>query len=115
MPKEEALVKLLYLAAALLFIFGLKGLAHPRTAVRGNLLAAIGMLLAIVVTLTDKRIVDFRIIIAGLVVGGFIGTFMAYRSPMTAMHDGRQYILVASGGLTEPSELIAFGLPRGGS
>ena len=85
MPKEEAFVKLLYLAAALLFIFGLKGLAHPRTAVRGNLLAAIGMLLAIVVTLTDKRIVDFRTIIAGLVVGGFIGTFMAYRSPMTAM------------------------------
>ncbi len=46
MPKEEALVKLLYLAAALLFIFGLKGLSHPRTAVRGNLLAAIGMLLS---------------------------------------------------------------------
>jgi len=85
MPKEEALVKLLYLAAALLFIFGLKGLSHPRTAVRGNLLAAIAMLLAIVVTLTDKRIIDFRIIIAGLVVGGFIGAFMAYRSPMTAM------------------------------
>ena len=37
-----------------------------------------------------------------------------HSSPMTAMHDGRQYILVASGGVTEPSELIAFGLPRGG-
>ncbi|MFQ5823361.1 MAG: NAD(P)(+) transhydrogenase (Re/Si-specific) subunit beta [bacterium] len=85
MPKEEALVKLFYLAAALLFIFGLKGLSHPRTAVRGNLLAAVGMLLAIVVTLTDKRIVDFRIIIAGFVVGGLIGMIMAYRAPMTAM------------------------------
>jgi NAD(P) transhydrogenase subunit beta len=85
MPKEVALVKLFYLAAALLFIFGLKGLSHPRTAVRGNLLAAMGMLLAIVVTLTDKRIVDFRIIIAGVVVGGLIGMIMAYRSPMTAM------------------------------
>lgn len=85
MPREEALVKLFYLAAAFFFIFGLKGLSHPRTAVRGNLLAAIGMLLAIVVTLTDKRIVDFRIIIAGFVVGGLIGTMMAYRSPMTAM------------------------------
>ncbi|MFQ5816724.1 MAG: NAD(P)(+) transhydrogenase (Re/Si-specific) subunit beta [Terriglobia bacterium] len=85
MPKEEALIKLLYLTAAVLFIFGLKGLSHPRTAVRGNLLAGVGMLLAIVVTLTDRRIVDFRIIIAGFVVGGLIGTFMAYRSPMTAM------------------------------
>ncbi len=85
MPKEEALAKLFYLAAAFFFIFGLKGLSHPRTAVRGNLLAAIGMLLAIVVTLADKRIVDFRIIIAGFVVGGLIGTIMAYRSPMTAM------------------------------
>ena len=37
-----------------------------------------------------------------------------HSSPMTAMHEGRQYILVASGGVTEPSELIAFGLPRGG-
>ncbi|MGH2568489.1 MAG: NAD(P)(+) transhydrogenase (Re/Si-specific) subunit beta [Bacteroidota bacterium] len=85
MPKEEALIKLFYLAAAVLFILGLKGLSHPRTAVRGNLLAALGMLLAIVVTLTDKRIVDFRIIIAGFVAGGFIGTLMAYRAPMMAM------------------------------
>ena len=85
MPKEEALVKILYLFAAVLFIFGLKGLSHPRTAVRGNLLAALGMLLAIVVTLMDKRIVSFEIIIAGVVVGGLIGVIMAYRSPMTAM------------------------------
>ena len=85
MPKEEALIKLFYLLAAVLFIFGLKGLMHPRTAVRGNLLAALGMLLAIVVTLTDKRIVDFRTIIAGMVVGGLIGSFMAYRSAMTSM------------------------------
>ncbi|MCH7911040.1 MAG: hypothetical protein IIB38_15675, partial [Candidatus Hydrogenedentes bacterium] len=36
-----------------------------------------------------------------------------HSSPMTVMHGGRQYILVAAGGLTEPAELIAFGLPRG--
>jgi NAD(P) transhydrogenase subunit beta len=85
MPKEEALIKLIYLTAAVLFILGLKGLSHPRTAVRGNLLAAIGKLLAIVATLTDHRIVDFRIIIAGFVVGGLFGTLLAYRAPMTAM------------------------------
>ncbi len=85
MPTEEAIVKLFYLAAAVLFIIGLKGLSHPRTAVRGNLLAAIGMLVAIVVTLADNRIVSFQIIVSGFVVGGLLGAIMAYRAPMTAM------------------------------
>ena len=35
-----------------------------------------------------------------------------HSSPMTAMHDGRQYILVAGGGRSEPAELLAFGLPN---
>ena len=83
MSKE--FIDLFYLAAAVLFILGLKGLSHPRTAVRGNLLGSAGMLLAIVVTLLDRRIVSFEVIVAGLVVGGFIGVVMAYRTPMTAM------------------------------
>ena len=82
---SQALVNLVYLIAAVLFIFALTGLSHPRTAVRGNLLGAFGMLLAIVVTLLDKRIVSFEIILAGLVVGAIIGALMAYRSPMTAI------------------------------
>ena len=80
-----ALINLFYLIAAVLFILGLKGLTHPRTAVRGNLMGALGMLIAIVVTLTDHRIVSFQIIVAGFVVGGLIGAAMAYRAPMTAM------------------------------
>ncbi len=80
-----ALINLFYLIAAVLFILGLKGLTHPRTAVRGNLMGAVGMLIAIVVTLTDHRIVSFQIIVAGFVVGGLIGAAMAYRAPMTAM------------------------------
>ncbi len=83
MSKE--FIDLFYLAAAVLFILGLKGLSHPRTAVRGNLLGSAGMLLAIVVTLLDRRIVSFETIVAGLVVGGLIGVVMAYRTPMTAM------------------------------
>ena len=35
-------------------------------------------------------------------------------SPMTCMHDGRQYVLVTSGGVSEPAELLAFGLPGEG-
>lgn len=79
------LINFFYLVAAVLFIFGLKGLSHPRTAVRGNLLGSTGMLLAIVVTLLDKRIVSFEVIVAGIVVGALIGAIMAYRAPMTAI------------------------------
>ena len=85
MPHEEAFTKLFYLIAAVLLILGLKGLTHPSSAVRGNLLASAGMLLAIIVTLMDRRIVSFQIIVAGIVVGGLIGVIMAYRAPMTAM------------------------------
>ena len=82
---SQAVVNLVYLVAAVLFIFALTGLSHPRTAVRGNLLGAFGMLIAIVVTLLDKRIVSFEVIVAGLAVGAIIGALMAYRSPMTAI------------------------------
>ena len=82
---SESVINLFYLIAAALFIFGLKGLTHPRTAVRGNLLGSLGMLIAIVVTLLDHRIIDFRIIIAGLIVGGFVGILFAYLTPMTKM------------------------------
>ncbi|MCH7495748.1 MAG: NAD(P)(+) transhydrogenase (Re/Si-specific) subunit beta [Candidatus Marinimicrobia bacterium] len=79
------LINLAYLVAAVLFILGLKGLSHPRTAVRGNFLGALGMLIAIVVTLLDRRIVSFEVIIAGMVVGALVGAIMAYRAPMTAI------------------------------
>ena len=74
-----------YLLAAVLFVLGLKGLAHPRTAVRGNLLGALGMLIAVVVTLLEQSIIDFRGIAAGLLVGAIVGALMAQRVQMTAM------------------------------
>lgn len=79
------IVNLAYLVASALFIIGLKGLSHPRTAVRGNLLGALGMLLAIIVTLLDKNIVGFGVIFAGLIIGGGIGAVLAVRIQMTAM------------------------------
>lgn len=60
-------------------------LAHPKTAVRGTLLSALGMLISIAVTLLDRRIVSFEVIIAGLIVGATIGAFMALKVRMTAM------------------------------
>ncbi len=82
---ERVVVNLAYLLSASLFIFGLKGLSHPRTAVRGNMLGALGMLIAIVVTLLDRRIVDLSLIITGLIVGAAIGTLLALKVEMTAM------------------------------
>ena len=82
---SEAQIDLLYLGAAVLFIFAIRGMSSPRTAVRGNQLGAAGMLLAIVVTLTDQRIVEWPVIIAGLVVGGFIGALMAYRAAIASI------------------------------
>lgn len=82
---SHALINIFYLLAAVLFIFGLKGLTSPQTAVRGNFLGALGMLVAIVVTLLDRRIVSFEVIVAGMVVGALVGVVMAYRVAMTAM------------------------------
>ncbi len=81
----EVLVDLAYLIAAILFIAGLKGLAHPRSAVRGNLLGALGMLLAIAVTLLDQQILNWVWIVAGVAVGGIVGTILALTIKMTDM------------------------------
>ncbi|HEX8184454.1 MAG TPA: NAD(P)(+) transhydrogenase (Re/Si-specific) subunit beta [Blastocatellia bacterium] len=74
-----------YLAASILFIYGLKGLSHPDTARRGMNSAAIGMLMAIIGTLVRHEIVRFEWIIAGLVIGSLIGAAMSIWMPMTAM------------------------------
>ena len=74
-----------YLIAASLFIYGLKFMSSPATARKGNMLASIGMLIAIVVTLIDKEIVSFEWIIVGLVIGSLIGAVSARKVQMTAM------------------------------
>jgi len=79
------IIDLFYLISSVLFIFGLKGLTSPKTAVRGNLLGSLGMLIAIVVTLLDHRIISFEVIVAGMVVGTLVGVVMALKAPMTAM------------------------------
>ncbi len=79
---------LLYLAAGVLFILGLRGLGSPRTARRGNLISGIGMLLAVVVTVAniiDEPGVLWWTILAGLIAGGGIGAYLALRVQMTAM------------------------------
>lgn len=78
-----------YIAAAVLFILGLKKLGSPRTAVRGNQLGAMGMLLAVVVTLIKMGALDgfpgIVLLASGLAVGTLIGVVMAKRVEMTGM------------------------------
>ncbi len=79
------MLNLLYLLAAVAFIVGLKMLSSPKTAVVGNAIGATGMLVAIVATLWLGGVVDFTIVIAGIVVGSLIGLILAVTTPMTAM------------------------------
>ncbi len=79
------LIRAAYLVASVLFIVGIKRLSSPKSARQGNTLAAVGMLLALVVTLLDRAILSYGTIAAGLVLGGVIGTIAARRVAMTAM------------------------------
>jgi NAD(P) transhydrogenase subunit beta len=87
--EKQTIIGLAYLVAAVLFIFGLKGLTHPRTAVRGNLLGALGMLVAIVVTLINQDLLDnpvgYVLIGIGLAIGATAGAILAVKIQMTAM------------------------------
>jgi NAD(P) transhydrogenase subunit beta len=81
----QQLIQFAYLVAASLFILGLHNLGSPRTAPRGNAMAAVGMLIAIVATLLVQGVVDYVVILAGIVVGSAIGAVLALRIQMTAM------------------------------
>ena len=74
-----------YLISAILFFFGFKRLSSPATARSGNLLAALGMLIAVVVTLFNEDILSFELIIAGIIIGSLIGVLLARYIKMTAM------------------------------
>ncbi len=78
---------LAYLLASVLFIFGIKGMTHPRTAVRGNAMSAVAMLIAVIVTVTQPGFggIGWIWVIAGLAVGGVVGLVMAVRVQMTQM------------------------------
>ena len=106
----QVIINLGYLLAAILFIVGLKGLTHPRTAVRGNALGASGMLLAIVITLTNHNIVSFEVILIGIIIGAAIGGLLAKKIEMTSMPElvalfngfgGIASVLVAGAALLE--------------
>ena len=82
---RETITQVSYLAASVLFIIGLRGLTHPDRARRGMQYAAVGMLLAVCGTLLNHNIIDYRWIIAGLVIGALIGYPLGMWVPTTAL------------------------------
>ena len=113
-PPMDDWTTLGYLVAAVLFILGLKRLSRPRTAVRGNQFGAAGMLIAVVVTLTDNAIIGFEWIVGGLVLGTALGALLAVRVQMTAMPElvalfngfgGGASVLVAAAPYIQASDL----------
>jgi NAD(P) transhydrogenase subunit beta len=109
-----------YLLAAIFFIAGLKGLTHPRTAARGNLLGALGMLVAVLTALIFAIHLNWIYILAGLLIGSAVGGVLALKIQMTAMPQlvglfngfgGGASFLVAAVALQSQAQLAAFAHP----
>src|SRR3954466_13778384 len=82
---RELFIQGSYLVASVLFILGLRSLTRPDKARRGMQQAAMGMLLAIVGTLVNQQILDYKWIALGITIGVLIGYPLGMWVPMTAM------------------------------
>jgi H+-translocating NAD(P) transhydrogenase subunit beta len=100
------LIQIFYLIATGFFIVGIRRLGSPATARSGNQLASLGMLIGVVVTLFDREIIAFEFIIAGVVIGAFIGIFAAKKVQMTAMPE---MVAIFNGFGGGASALVAWG------
>jgi len=113
---DQNLASLLYLVASVCFILALRGLSHPETARGGNRFGMIGMAIAVAITLGMLPEIDFVLILAGVLVGGAIGTVIALKIQMTALPQlvaafhslvGLAAVFVAAAAFTNPA---AYGL-----
>jgi H+-translocating NAD(P) transhydrogenase subunit beta len=113
-------VILLYLVASICFIQALKGLSHPTTSIRGNMFGMTGMAIAVLTTvalifkLSTDATAGLGYVLAGLVVGGGLGAYMANRVEMTKMPElvafmhsmiGMAAVLIAIVAVMEPQAL----------
>ena len=80
----QTLIDLGYIAASILFILGIKMLGKQERARIGNLMSALGMLIAITAAMFECCL-DFKWVITGLIIGSLIGVIAARTVKMTAM------------------------------
>jgi H+-translocating NAD(P) transhydrogenase subunit beta len=83
--QSESFIYVLYIVAFALFIQGLRGLSGPKTAVRGNRIAAVGMAIAVVATLLGPGEGNWGLIALGIALGAAVGIPVARNVKMTAM------------------------------
>jgi NAD(P) transhydrogenase subunit beta len=83
--QDQNFLEVLYIIAFALFIQGLRGLAGPTTAVRGNRIAAVGMAIAVIATLLSPSEGNWGLIVIGIVIGTAVGVPAARKVKMTAM------------------------------
>jgi len=108
-----------YLISSILFIMALRGLSSPETARMGNIYGIVGMLIAIATTLAAPGVLSYALILAGIVIGGSIGTVIALRIQMTALPQlvaafhslvGLAAVFVAAAAFYKP-EAYGIGVP----
>ncbi|MFD1328097.1 NAD(P)(+) transhydrogenase (Re/Si-specific) subunit beta [Mycoplana ramosa] len=120
---SQNLAAFLYLVSGVLFIMALRGLSHPTTSRRGNMLGMTGMGISIVTTLilAAPSFGGLLLIVVGLALGGGAGAYIARSIPMTSMPQlvagfhslvGLAAVLVAAAALYSPA---AFGIGEVGS
>ena len=116
----SSLTYLAYLVAAVCFIMALRGLSSPSTARQGNRYGMVGMAIAILTTFTLPQVQSYSYILAGIAVGGVIGTIIARGIAMTAMPQlvaafhslvGLAAVLIALAALWSPE---AYGIGTNG-
>ena len=114
---SDLAINTMYIVSVVLFIFGLKMLGSPVTARRGNLISWIGMMIAIVVTLLSKDILEWQWIVTSATVGTIIGASAALLVRMTSMPEmvaafngfgGVASLLVGWAALFEPFNLFVM-------
>ncbi len=112
---SDLAINAMYIVSVVLFIFGLKMLSSPATARRGNVISWIGMMIAIVVTLLSKDILEWQWIVTSAIVGTIIGASVALLVRMTSMPEmvaafngfgGAASLLVGWTALFEPFNLF---------
>jgi H+-translocating NAD(P) transhydrogenase subunit beta len=108
-----------YLIASVCFILALRGLSSPQTARVGNLYGVAGMVIAVATTLLTPHVVSYWLIIAGIIIGGAVGTYIALKIQMTALPQlvaafhslvGLAAVCVAAAAFTAPQD-YAIGVP----
>ena len=117
----ENLASFAYLISSVLFIMALRGLSSPETARSGNIFAIIGMVIAVGTTLATPGVVSYWMILLGVLIGGTIGTFIAWKIEMTSLPElvaafhslvGLAAVCVAAAAFFEPA---AYGLGTPGN